>query len=151
MWTAVDLYSYAQTFRESYSVVMKPLCDELGMTQTAVDILMFLANNPGKDTSTDIRAFLRLKPGIVSFHVDRLVNEGYLERGIVSSDRRKFHLICTQKAIPFITKGRKLQEEFQRRMFEGFGDGDIGRFAGALNAIEKNMNRIIEEAKETLI
>ena len=33
MLNAVELYSYAQNFRDAYSVVMKPLCDELGMTQ----------------------------------------------------------------------------------------------------------------------
>ena len=30
----------------AYNVICKPLCRELGVTQTAFDILMFLANNP---------------------------------------------------------------------------------------------------------
>ena len=30
----------------AYSAVCKPLCQELGLPQTAFDILLFLANNP---------------------------------------------------------------------------------------------------------
>ena len=30
----------------AYSTVCKPLCQELGLPQTAFDILLFLANNP---------------------------------------------------------------------------------------------------------
>lgn len=63
---------------------MPPLCGpltvELSMAQPAVDILLFLANNPGMDTAKDICTYRHLKPAIVSFHVDNLVREGYLER-----------------------------------------------------------------------
>lgn len=31
-----------------------PLCERTGMAQGAVDILLFLANNPGLDTARDI-------------------------------------------------------------------------------------------------
>lgn len=147
MKNAVELYSYAQNFRDAYSVVMKPLCDELGMTQSAVDILMFLANNPGLDTSSDIRDYLHMKQGLISFHVDRLVEEGYLERGKTSSDRRKCHLFCTKKAAGLIEKGRVLQERFHSRLVEGFSEDDIKRFADALGAIGENIDRMIQEGK----
>ena len=32
---------------QAYNAVCKPLCQELGLSQTALDILLFLANNPG--------------------------------------------------------------------------------------------------------
>ena len=38
----------------AYSAVCRPLCHELNLPQTAFDILMFLANNPGYDTARDI-------------------------------------------------------------------------------------------------
>lgn len=34
----------------AYSTVCKPLCQELGLPQTAFDILLFLANNPAYKT-----------------------------------------------------------------------------------------------------
>ena len=36
----------------AYSAMCRPLCRELKLTQTAFDILLFLANNPGHDTAS---------------------------------------------------------------------------------------------------
>lgn len=80
MMTAAQAYAYTKRFEEAYTAAMRPLCDELGAAQSAVDVLMFLANNPELNTAGDICKYRRLKPGIVSCRVDELVNDGYLER-----------------------------------------------------------------------
>ena len=84
----------------AYTAAMRPLTEELDMAQPAVDILLFLANNPGMDTARDICTYRHLKPAIVSFHVEKLAGEGYLERQPVPGDRRKCRLVCTEKAGP---------------------------------------------------
>ena len=66
MLPAVRFYTYAKRFEEAYAAVMRPLTVELGMAQPAVDILLFLANNPGMDTARDICTYRHLKPAIVS-------------------------------------------------------------------------------------
>ena len=38
---------FAHKFARAYAAACKPLCRELKLPQTAFDILMFLANNPG--------------------------------------------------------------------------------------------------------
>ena len=81
MLTASQVYTYTRRILDAYTVVMQPLSAELDMAPNAVDILLFLANNPGLDTARDICTYRRLKPGIVSFHVDKLVREGYLAGG----------------------------------------------------------------------
>ena len=98
MMTAAQAYAYTKRFEEAYTAAMRPLCDELGAAQSAVDVLMFLANNPELNTAGDICKYRRLKPGIVSCRVDELVNDGYLERSAVPGDRRKCRLSCTEKA-----------------------------------------------------
>ena len=42
---------FAQKTALAYHAVCKPLCRELGLTQTAFDILLFLANNPSYRTA----------------------------------------------------------------------------------------------------
>ena len=64
----------------AYSAMCRPLCRELKLTQTAFDILLFLANNPGHDTASDIVELRRIKANLVSVNVNRLVEEGYLRR-----------------------------------------------------------------------
>ena len=50
--------------------------------------------------------------------MDKLVQEGFLERQSIANDRRKTKLICTEKAQPIIDKGHKLQENFIEKLFE---------------------------------
>ena len=76
MMTAAQAYAYTKRFEDAYTAAMRPLCDELGAAQSAVDVLMFLANNPELNTAGDICKYRRLKPGIVSCRVDELVNDG---------------------------------------------------------------------------
>ena len=107
---------------QAYSAMCKPLCQELKLPQTAFDILMFLANNPDRRTASDIVEFRHIKANLVSMNVDKLVNEGYLERRSVEGDRRKTELICTQKAQPVIEKGGQLQEAFKEQLFSGMDE-----------------------------
>ena len=51
---AVQMHMHMRAFEEAYAAVLKPLCAELSMPQSALDILLFLANNPGYDTARDI-------------------------------------------------------------------------------------------------
>ena len=98
MLNASQVYTYTRRILDAYAAVMQPLSAELDMAQNAVDILLFLANNPGLDTARDICTYRKLKPGIVSFHVDNLVRGGYLLRTRDPGDRRRCRLVCTDKA-----------------------------------------------------
>ena len=58
----------------AYAALCKPLCQKLHLPQTAFDILMFLANNPGYQTASDVVEVRKLKANLVSVNVDRLVH-----------------------------------------------------------------------------
>ena len=78
----------------AYAALCKPLCQKLHLPQTAFDILMFLANNPGYQTASDVVEVRKLKANLVSVNVDRLVQEGYLVRdGKIASPVRGASLI----------------------------------------------------------
>lgn len=91
-------FEFAEKISRTYSDECRPLCHELKLPQTAFDILMFLANNPEYKTARDIVEIRKIKANLVSVNVDKLVNEGYLERKPVENDRRKTELVCTKKA-----------------------------------------------------
>ena len=97
---------FARKMSLAYNLSCKSLCQELKLPQTAFDILMFLANNPNYKTASDIVEIRKIKANLVSVNVDRLVQEGYLQRQAVEGDRRKTELLCTPKAQPVIEKGR---------------------------------------------
>ena len=127
----------------AYDAVCKPLCRELGLPQTAFDILMFLANNSEYTTAGDIVNIRRIKPNLVSVNVDRLVRSGYLERRSVSGDRRKTSLLLTERAEPIVRRGR--EERFSELMFRGLTEAERESFLYTLAAIGRNLDSVLEE------
>ena len=88
-FTASQMFRNANRFIEAYHAALQPVCRDTGLPPMAVDILMFFANNPESGTAKDVCQCRGFKSGIVSVHVDRLVNEGLLSRREVPGDRRK--------------------------------------------------------------
>ena len=146
MLNASQLSAYSRRFADAYAAAMRPLAQETGLPQGAVDILLFLANNPGLDTARDICACRGLKPGIVSLNVENLTAGGYITRQSMPGDRRKCRLVCTPKAEPIVSRGRALQEAFFARMTEGVPHGDLEACLRCFAAFDQNLTRIAAEA-----
>lgn len=129
-------------FGQAYRIACKPVCKELGLPQTAFDILMFLGNNPEYRTASDIVEIRNIKANLVSMYVDRLVKEGFLVRKEDPNDRRRTLLLCTGKAQPVIEKGKLVQEEFLQSLFENTEKESKENFLKTLNVINRNMDRM---------
>lgn len=131
----------------AYAAACKPLCQSLGLTQTAFDILMFLANNPDCQTAADIVELRRIKPNLVSINVDKLVQRGYLVRGTVAGDRRKILLQCTPAAMPIIEKGRRMQADFGEMLVRNIRPELLAAFSETTELMNQNMNQFLLEEK----
>lgn len=128
----------------AYSVMCKPLCQEIKLPQTAFDILMFLSNNPQYKTARDIVEVRKIKANLVSINVDKLVKEGYLERKEVAGDRRKTELVCTSQADSIIEKGRLVQKDFKDTLFNNMDDSMKEILFKGMEIMEDNLDRILE-------
>ena len=129
----------------AYSVMCKPLCQEMKLPQTAFDILMFLSNNPQYKTARDIVEVRKIKANLVSINLDKLVKEGYLERREVTGDRRKTELVCTSKADFIIEKGRLVQKTFKDTLFNNMDDSMKEILFKGIEIMEDNLDRILED------
>lgn len=136
---------FARKLALAYDAACKPLCHELNLPQTAFDILLFLANNPEYKSARDIVEIRNLKANLVSINVDKLVQEGYLERKEVIGDRRKTQLLCTQKADLIIKRGRQLQTEFEEQLWYQIDESTRHTVYEGFIQIEKNLDRILQE------
>lgn len=145
MTNAYQVYTGARQLLEGYAAAMQPLCRREGLAPNGVDILLFLANNPGLDTARDICTYRGLKPGIVSFYVEKLVQEGYLLRQPAPEDRRKCRLVCTRRAEPVVQRGRQVQESFFRRMTAGLDPQDLAAFRRCLEGFQRNLSQMTQE------
>ena len=140
-------FEFAEKISRTYSDECRPLCHELKLPQTAFDILMFLANNPEYKTARDIVEIRKIKANLVSVNVDKLVNEGYLERKPVENDRRKTELVCTKKAGTVIEKGRGLQQDFMERLLFNMDDNKKNELKEIIHIMEQNLDTILKGDK----
>ena len=128
MLTASAMFANAARFADAYHTAIAPLCASTGLPPAAADILLFLANNPEYTTARDIVEVRSIKANLVSQHVDRMVREGYLCRKEVQGDRRKRDLSLTEKAMPIIEAGRRMQTDFFETLFHGISEGEKRAF-----------------------
>ena len=132
---------------ELYEKLCQPVCRNCNLPQTALDILMFLANNPEYDTARDICRVRGIKANLVSFHVEKLVQEGYLQREPVPGDRRQVKLLLTEKSQTVVEQGRAVQQNYREILTAHISPSDMETFGRCMDTIRQN----IADAKHTEI
>ena len=128
----------------AYEIMLTPLSKETGMPHTALEILLFLANNPDFATARDVCEFRGLKRAIVSTHVERMVSEELLERRSYPGDRRKELLVCTEKAQPVIEAGRKVQKQFADLILEGLSEEELVVMERCFKTMNRNIDKMLK-------
>ena len=141
MLPAVELTT---KFMAAYKAAQKKVCKAWNVPEVSLDILLFLANNPEYTTARDIVEVRSIKANLVSQHVDRMVREGYLCRKEVQGDRRKRDLSLTEKAMPIIEAGRRMQTDFFETLFHGISEGEKRAFFETMDIMSRNMDKILK-------
>ena len=137
-----------KTITSCYELFTRKVCDRYQLTQMEYDILMFLHNNPKYNTAADIVKIRGIKANLVSLHVERLVQEGYLERREVPGDRRKTELICTEKTENVWRQGCEIQRTFIETLFSGISAESRKVFEQVMEQTEENLNTYQKENKK---
>lgn len=137
--------AFLNKYGRAYVSYCKSICREYDINQTEFDILMFFGNNPEYDCAKDIVDVRKIKANLVSINVDKLVNDGYLERKLVLNDRRKYRLVLTKQGKALVKKGKEVQDSFFELLFDSVGAKDRKAFNKVLELIDKNLERILED------
>lgn len=148
MITVQEINGYAKKLGSAYNSALMPLSRESGIPHTAIGILLFLANNPDFATARDVCEFRGLKRANVSVHVERLVNEGLLERRAYPGDRRKDILVCTEKAQAIIEAGRSMQEKFTKSVVCGLTDEEFAVMEHCFKIMNGNIDKLLKSKGE---
>ena len=145
MITIQEMNGHAKKVGMAYEKALLPLSKETDMPHTAISILLFIANNPDLATASNICEMRGLKRPVVSAHVERLVQEGYIERHAVPGDRRKDALVCTEKAMKIVEAGRERQIQFAKTILAGISEEDRAVMERCFKLMDENIDTIIKE------
>ena len=145
MITIQEMNGHARKIVLAYEKALLPLAQETNLPHTAISILLFIANSTDPTTARDICKLRGLKKPIVSTHIERLVAEGYIERQAILSDRRKYALVCTDRAMKLIEAGRARQIRFAEEVLHGISEDDRIVMERCFITMNENIDRIIKD------
>ena len=128
-----------QLAKKRYAQLLDPLCNTWGLTKTEVDILLFLANNPGLDRAADIVRIRQITKSHVSLSVSNLEQRGFVYRTFDPEDRRTAHLKLREEALPVIREGNRIQQEFLGRIFAGLSEEELAFWRSILDRVCRNI------------
>lgn len=118
-------------------------CRTYKLTQTELDVVAFLANNPGKDTASDVSTYRYISKAAVSIAVDSLITRGFLRRSTDHDDRRRIHLVLTQKGRALVPGIQLSREELCRILFKDFTKKETDEFAALFEHMAENAHSFI--------
>ncbi len=130
--------------QKTYRRRMEPVCRRWELTGNELDVLLFLANNPGCDRAADIVEKRGIAKSHVSVSVRNLERRGLLERQFSGCDCRTAHLKLTQAAMPAAAQGQAAQRDFFAELLRGLTEEETEQWRGIWEKVLHNMENMEE-------
>ena len=125
--------------QRAYRKALEPVCLQWGLTQTELDVLLFLRNNPQYDRAVDVAEGRGLQKSHVSLSVGNLILRGMLEKHPDPMDKRSVRLVLTRKGIDAAQAGHLVQKRFFGQLSDGISEEDLEHFRHTVQKILKNI------------
>ena len=112
----------------------------LGVTRAQWKVLFRLTRTPGL-RQVELADMLEIEPITLCRIIDRLEENGLVERMRDPADRRAWRLQLTAKAQPLVVKLKAVAADLAADAFAGLGPGDIDMVKRALARVRENVGR----------
>ena len=136
-----DFFHLVQLAKRRYADALRPVEQAHGLTRNEIDVLLFLANNPGYDTARDIVELRALTKSHVCKSVDSLVRRGFLAGRQDGRDRRCVRLSILPAAGGAVGEARQAQQHFFQMLYRGIPPQEC-------RAMERMLERLADNLKE---
>ena len=141
-----DLLQYALRFRRLYQKWFQDLGEELELSPLEMDLLLFLHNNPDRNTARDAVAVRGLAQSNVSTAVERLSREHWLRVEPDPVSRRVKRLVL----LPWRQEGLEALCARQAAFFEAILAGFSPQDRQALSALMDRLNGNVQAALDRM-
>jgi MarR family transcriptional regulator for hemolysin len=118
-----------------------------GMTRAQWQVLSRLERSEGLKQA-ELAEMLDLQPITLTRLVDRLCENGLIERRADPDDRRAKRLFLTEAARPLMDRLAVLGEEVMAEVLAGLDDDDVQLLLGKLGRVKENLRGAIQKSTE---
>lgn len=128
--------------RKAYARVLEPVCRAWDLPRNAVDVLLFLYNNPALDRAADIVSHRGIAKSHVSLSVTVLEARNLLTRRYDPEDRRTVHLELTEQGRAVAREGREAQMRFFGAIFAGLTPEELAQWKVITEKVADNIEKM---------
>lgn len=111
----------ARVWRSRLDERLRPL----GLSQTRWMAILHLSKSPGGLAQTELASRMSISHASLSPQIDRLVEDGWVERRSREEDRRCKTIHLTAQAIALSREIKQTAANLRSELFEGLSDEDI--------------------------
>lgn len=137
--TLNEFWSFISSLEKRYALFRSTVTERFSLTAAEADILLFLANNPGRDTAAQIAKTRKIAKSHVSLAVKGLTERGFIEPYYEDGNKKSAHLRLLPPSREAVEAGRAMQEEFAALLFHGFSDSERAEFSRLNKKIAQNL------------
>jgi MarR family transcriptional regulator for hemolysin len=112
---------------------------EIALTRSKWTVIAVVARLPGASQRV-IAEVLEMSEASAGRLVDKLCNEGLLERRAREDDRRAFSIHLTPAAQPLLDKLGEIAQIAERQVFQGLGVEQLRQLRDTLDTLAANLN-----------
>lgn len=138
---AFDYLSFRQTLCRHYRQHFAALREETGLSQSEIELLLFLAAEPVADTASAFSGARQMAKSRVSAVVDSLEGRGYLQRVRDPQNRRLVHLCLTPQGRALASPLGDCKTAFWRSALTGISAEERRELYAILQKIQRNAER----------
>ena len=139
-----ELLRYAQHFRRMYQKSFQPLSQDLELSQLEMDLLLFLSNNPDRNTARDAVLLRGFAKSNVSTAVERLEGKGWLRTQPDPSSRRVKRLVLQPGREAELERLLRCQEICFAAVLKGFSPTEREGLKTLLERMDANVQKALE-------
>jgi MarR family transcriptional regulator, transcriptional regulator for hemolysin len=111
----------------------------LGLTRAQCKVLGYLARNEGINQA-GLADLLEIKPMTLVRQIDRIEEDGWIERRPDPGDRRARRLVLTEKARPILSRILDLSTEVRNEAFAGLSEAEGRHLIRLLGRVHGNLS-----------
>jgi len=137
----MKLLNKAQIIKKLYSNVFERIAVEYNITANEVMILTFLKDDFDQDMATDIVNTLMISKSHVSLSVNNLEKAGYIVKKQDINDKKKIHLVITERAKPILDEIEYEQNKLYEVIFKGISEEEKEILKLILQKMCNNINK----------
>ena len=126
--------------RREYARRLEPVCGRFGLTRMELDVLLFLANNPTRDTAAEIIRTRGFSKSHVSASVKGLIQRGCLTGVTRSGNHKAIHLQLLPAAEEIVRAGQEAQAGFFRFLFQDVTQEEADTLVRVLRRMVSRLN-----------